>query len=517
VTEPARKVNWAGYELTAVGNAPLIESGNGDILISSEGRYLLQCQPPARLPGWRSVQRLREGTGVMQFVNFIGIAELGGKRIHVKSNRLDSDEVANMLSDVVARLTALLYTRDSPTGFGYTRTATAPDDVLLHAYVYIRHALRGIGPHDVRPAMDRVLMRPHRRLTAVKGDKPLAETDRFDTTSATSIFTAPLEVVPPSSRLSRTPLALALDGRIPTRIRTQRLIETTNTRENAFVANVWRLSADLVRAYAGTVARRDDVGSAETVREAQELSDIIGRWQRHPVLATTTARRSTSIESSVLRGRPGYRDVTRFFVDLQSRTRLLEREDAERLLEARDAALIYEYWCFFRVVEAVGVITGADPRVRYKFTPFTATVGQGQANGVTLGDCTVWFNRQFEKRSYSVPLRPDISVELKDGSLHLFDAKFKHDPADWQGPDDGDADTARTYRRGDLYKMHTYRDALDAESAWILYPGRGVGIFEYPTHDASARFAGVGAIPLTPGIDHQQANLRDKIAELVAL
>lgn len=48
--------------------------------------------------------------------------------------------------------------------------------------------------------------------------------------------------------------------------------------------------------------------------------------------------------------------------------------------------------------------------------------------------------------------------------------------------------------------MHAYRDALDAESVWILYPGRGVGIKHFSPHTgSSSAAAGVGAIPLTPG------------------
>src|SRR5207247_8547828 len=102
--------------------------------------------------------------------NFIGITELGGRQIHVKSKRLESDEVARMLDDVVTRLAALVYTRDTPTGFGYARTDISDNDVLHHAYIFIRHALEGVGPADLRPAMDRILTRPLRQLLAVGGE-----------------------------------------------------------------------------------------------------------------------------------------------------------------------------------------------------------------------------------------------------------------------------------------------------------------------------------------------------------
>jgi uncharacterized protein len=301
-----------------------------------------------------------------------------------------------------------------------------------------------------------------------------------------------------------------LGGNLPTRIGTSRPVETTDTRENTFVAAVLRLCAEIVRRYAQAVRYRSNEGSGPIALEASGLLDSISCWLRHPVLATTTPRRSLSVESAVLLRRPGYREVTAFVADLQSRTAYLAAEDSVRLLEARDAALIYEYWCFLEVVDAVSKITGADPAIRFDTTPFSARIGEGTE--VKLGNYTVWFNRQFVKRSYSVPLRPDISLETPDGVLHLFDAKFKHDPVAWMDAGSEDGEDGRTYRRGDLYKMHTYRDALDASTVWVLYPGKRVGVQEYTAHDG---VGGVGAIPLTPGMAGQHSDLRDKIVELL--
>lgn len=512
------EVAWPGYRLTAVGGAPIREEADGTVVIQSEATYVLECDPPFDLPHWRGLRRLRGQTGLLQLINFIGIAELGEKRIRAESNRLKPGEVNRMLDEVVAHLAALVFTRGTPTSFAYERTASTPEEILYQAYVLIRHALRSVGPHDLPLAMNRILTRPHRQLIVVTGAKPLAEADRLDATSVTTLMSAPLVRVPLHSPLRRTPLVSALNGLAPTHIRSTRPIETTNTRENAFIAAVLALTADVVRRYAEAVLRREETGQAEALAETEQFADILARWQRHPVLASTKPRRTLSIESSVLRGRPGYRDVTRFFVDLQSRTQLLAQDDAARLLDSRDAALIYEYWCFFEVVAAVTAVTRApQPRLRYAFGPFSASIGR--SNGIDIGDATVWFNRQYVKRSYSVPLRPDISVELRDGSLHLFDAKFKHDPASWSGKDDDDSEseTALTYRRSDLYKMHTYRDALGAESVWILYPGRGVDVQPYRPKSAPPEdVVGVGAIPLTPGEPAHRAHLRSLLEQILA-
>jgi predicted component of viral defense system (DUF524 family) len=83
-----------------------------------------------------------------------------------------------------------------------------------------------------------------------------------------------------------------------------------------------------------------------------------------------------------------------------------------------------------------------------------------------------------------VPLRPGIGLLVRagpNGGLHLFDAKFRLDKLDEVLPtDEHDAAiVAAEERRGaskraDLYKMHTYPDAIPmARSVWILYPGDG--------------------------------------------
>ena len=108
------------------------------------------------------------------------------------------------------------------------------------------------------------------------------------------------------------------------------------------------------------------------------------------------------------------------------------------------------------------------------------------------------YNQHFSKsragrrHSYSVPLRPDIALSIPDGpnaGLHLFDAKFRvHGLADVglagsdkDGDDEKAGERAGTFKRGDIYKMHAYRDAiLDAHSVWILYPGGEFRFFGIP-------------------------------------
>src|SRR5205807_1629120 len=68
-----------------------------------------------------------------------------------------------------------------------------------------------------------------------------------------------------------------------------------------------------------------------------------------------------------------------------------------------------------------------------------------------------------------------------------------------------------TFKPEDIYKMHTYLDAIpQARSAWILYPGRELRFFgrEENTIILSVQglpqvMQGVGAIPLKPDKEEQ--------------
>ena len=64
-----------------------------------------------------------------------------------------------------------------------------------------------------------------------------------------------------------------------------------------------------------------------------------------------------------------------------------------------------------------------------------------------------------------------------------------------------------TFTRGNLYKMHTYRDVIpDARSVWILYPGSEFRFFDasgnrpigQSPEDLPNSIRGVGAIPFAP-------------------
>ena len=135
------------------------------------------------------------------------------------------------------------------------------------------------------------------------------------------------------------------------------------------------------------------------------------------------------------------------------------------------------------------------------------------------------FNKAFSAgagpwRSYSVQLRPDFVLAHQGVPLVGLDAKFRFDRKDFERAADEDeepSDSAealtedsnlRMAKNADIYKMHTYRDALDLQCVLAVYPGDEAVLYE---SDGGRRMnvsladfiadpapGGVGAITLSP-------------------
>jgi predicted component of viral defense system (DUF524 family) len=393
-------------------------------------------------------------------------------------------------------------------------------DALYHAYVFLRDGLNARGDHDLAGAVERVLARPHESLRIDEPRRiPLGRADRGDPEILAAISSEPelLRRIEPGAALELHPLARRLGGRMPELVRTRPLRHSTDNPENRFVAAALEIMSDIARQFERFARAAARPSSEVNTREAHTIAARLDRWRRHPVLEPLAGRGDVPIRSTVLRGRAGYRELLRFYIDLMSRTVLAEPHDLRNLLELRDAAEIYEYWCYFRVVDAVAAALETSARLsRFAAQALGTRVPYGyraQASGVEIV-YNLTFSRppggtaQPGHHSYSVRLRPDIAIITPHG-LHLFDAKLKVDFAGAVNSDDADppAGTSDTFKREDLYKMHAYRDALGAQSVWVLYPGSSLAPHEYRVawQTGASRvsgFSGVGAIALRPDAEH---------------
>jgi predicted component of viral defense system (DUF524 family) len=291
-----------------------------------------------------------------------------------------------------------------------------------------------------------------------------------------------------------------------------------DTPENRFVAHLLRV----LRQQLGHLERTfrcDAEEHAARAELARRLAEDCQRWARQatrmgraPFLEDVGPMTVFPAASQVLRRRGGYRQLRDAYLQLLLGPRVAWEGLEEQLrVPSRKVWQLYEYWCFFALADALARVTGARPDwrdiVATEEDVWNVRLRRGRKSKVRIGPAKLWYNRGFRRpNTYSLPLRPDYTVEAA-GRCWLFDAKYR---LRWEEIADAMAEEAEdreaTFKRADLFKMHTYRDAIrGAEAVFILYPGdefRAFGVDGH--HYASAAtlppgFAGVGAIPLRPG------------------
>jgi predicted component of viral defense system (DUF524 family) len=535
VSPAVNTARCGSYELVAQRENSMFVGEDGSVCLYAEHPYLVRLGPDADESVLRGALSIPRGgsEGQLRFGNFIGRAELGGRRLDVRSRRLDSAAAAEMLDDVSGWFSSLPFGVASPVSAGYFTKRERSPRVLYHAFALLRDAFRRLGPHDLCAALDQILARPYESLAADEPRLvPVGAVSRIDPETLAAIPSAPelLRRVAPGSVLTATPAVRRMNGLLPELIRARPFLHSTDNPENRFVAGAIDSMVDLLRRFERLTREVGGPARATNAREAAEISDFLRRCRRHRVLDRIRGTPEIPRHSSALRSKPGYRDLLRLHGELQARSHASTPHDAERLLESRDAADIYELWCYVKVVATLERLLGPPhARDRFEVTDFQAELRWGYS--VSWPEVTALYNATFSRtdargqqagfRSYSLRLRPDIVLRSNDGRLNLLDAKMKrHFLGAVDAGDDGtDGAASDTFKPEDLHKMHAYRDALSADSVWVLYPGTRHSVDRFPAPEGPTgtkrpRFRGVGAIALKPSANHD-GGLTQALAGLI--
>lgn len=505
-----------------------------------EGRHELLQQITNELPStnwkWAGKNAL-----VLSFVNSGGTVELPHLgTVELVTGKFGEDEFDAMLGELTESATTLPFSAGE-TGAGRYAVSTAPqDEVLYHAFVYLRYILSERAPEEVRllPALELVMREPHRLWRTDRRDVRIEALTRLDAHTPLDLVTRTGTAVATSSlSTSAGRLASRLGGRLPEVVSERRIRSTTDTPENRFVKAFVTQSRTIIgRMRSAVGSLRRDAFRINLLRDCDRMESSLMPIARHSIWEGVGRMVRIPFASTVLQRRRGYRRVLQHF----SRIRLapaipVDQEALQDMLELKNTALLYELWTFFRLVEEITKLKGAPLRsgglTGDHFRIDFAGGGTFEwASGVRLA-----YNQPFsrsragQRHSYSVLLRPDIALSIPHGlnaGLHLFDAKFRVHPLTPVGlsgsnkDGNGKKDEERTgsFKRSDIYKMHAYRDAIpDARSVWILYPGGEFRFFGTPNSGALSGqpivpsaatlpedLQGVGAIPLAPVVGEKK-------------
>ena len=504
---------------------------NGCWRLRSERRWVLEG-PRGKLADIKAVlptgacTEVGSGALVLNLVNSVGVLELPhvGHPVELSTGKLREEDFEALLADLTDVATSLPFAAGDPGSARYARGTAPREDVLYHAFVYLRYILSDRPPAETRliPALELIQRMPYRRWRTERREVGIEALTRVDERTLLDLVTragAPAH----SSSLSPAGAALAsrLGGQLPEAVSERRIQATIDTPENRFVKAFIGQASGIIARTRSAVARRRNIFERNLLDDCDRMDAALLPIARHSMWEEVGTLARIPFSSTVLQRRRGYREVLRHFARIRLAPRIpLDRSEMRDLLELKNIALLYEVWTFFRLADIIQDLIGPPShRARPSSSSFEAALEWNQTFEWTHR-VRLAYNPSFSRsskpsrHSYSVGLRPDIALEIGYGAnrgIHLLDAKFKLQTLAEAGleraggaTDEKSAERRGDFTRGDLYKMHTYRDAIpEARSVWILYPGS-----EFCFYDASGsrppsespenlpdEVKGVGAIP----------------------
>jgi len=194
----------------------------------------------------------------------------------------------------------------------------------------------------------------------------------------------------------------------------------------------------------------------------------------HPVMSEVRDSSGAIHVTQAMLKQEGYRDLLRLWMTFKSRAPFIEGLD--EAIRNKDIAKLYEYWCFFKLTKELTRIFGKG-EVKLTITPAGEIPENGEAMATYAEGWRLHYNKPI--KGYSVMLRPDYSLYRGNTLVGVLDAKFRFDAptpqelghiSENQGSEEHTTPETRA-KLDDIYKMHTYKDALNAKFAIILYPG----------------------------------------------
>lgn len=467
---------------------------------------------------------------LLNFCNFVGGATFLGVRLRVVSTKLGDGGAARLLEEVSQLASTLVFGWRSPTILQARTDGTRHSPVPYHQVQALREAMLRTAPGSrLQDWLDHIARNPIRRFDSHRPVVASHRARRLDRQAVSWMFTRldRLATVPTgNSLLATNPLAEALTfgnppkRHFPVAIAAREIRLSYDTMENRFVRHALRECIAIVGRFAAhpkvhPSLRRDCASMLATLEEAIAA----------PHLTDAGTLSTLQAPSQALAKAEGYRDLFGFWGDLTRHVSLPPTAgEINRMLEGRDVATLYEYWVFLKVIEEsvhlLGVMSVQAPKLLR--TELDERLGYGCA--VQLSEyVSIEFNGTYSrslKSAYSTPLRPDVVLRV-NGRLYAFDAKYRLDRLSIEENDPDDSQNL-TFKRADLYKMHTYRDAIrDVRAAFVVYPGTDFVFFERLgcAHRSTASIAGsldgVGAVPLRPAQSDPGASLRAVLRQIL--
>lgn len=459
--------------------------------------------------------------------------------------RLMLDEIAEYYTDLVLQ-------QGSPVTQQLEIDQNCSSQTLYQRFSFVRSL---IDSEAFSEAIHKIISNPVRKWTDANIERSIVGVRRLSRNNIRQIASGTDRIHLPVGLRSGLPESLTS---VPRNIDVEYQRDTTDNQENQFVKFVLRSFVNFCSDIKGFTNANEQL-KAEADQTLEQLYGYLDNQFFRQISLPT----HLNMNSPVLQRKEGYREVLQAWLlfDLAARLNWTGGDDVYDAGK-KNVATLYEYWLFFKLLELVSEFFHIEPQAKSELVQMdndgiNLSLKQGKMRMVSgrqetfsrILNVAFYYNRSFNKvakekdpihsaGSWTMTMRPDYTLSLWPGEIteqeaerqelvtHIhFDAKYRLDRVLLEDKDAGldiDKELAeekqeqemKIYKRGDLLKMHAYKDAIRRTSgAYVLYPG---------TENKELRgfheiVPGLGAFSIRPG--HWQEDsvyLKQFIAEVKA-
>ena len=465
-------------------------------------------------------------------------------RIEIQSIKTSyRGDYRKMLTDITSYYTDLVMQQGSPVTQKFDVDYDTPQQTLYQKFAFVKSI---IDSESFEESLRKVISNPVRKLTDTFAERRIESVKRLTRDNMRQIATRTDRM-----KISNGPMWLSSISRTLT---VTHKTDTVDTHENQFIKYV------LTSFYAFCSNLGTKKNATEQLKtEVEVVCENLANHINNAFFRQVSQPTHLNLGSPVLQRKEGYRELLQSWLmfDLAAK---ITWDGGDTVYEAgkKNVAVLYEYWLFFKLMEVVSDVFKINPADKEKLIKadddkINLDIRQGRMNVINgkydsenrLLNIRLFYNRTFgfeesidKTGSWTMSMRPDYTLsiwpgekteyeaEADDSIVHIhFDAKYRLNKIliDDMGKDtesvDSELDSEKLdrevdiYRRGDLLKMHAYKDAIRRTGgAYVLYPGTEKKM-KRGFHEI---IPGLGAFCIAPGHEEDQLSaLRSFLLEVV--
>ena len=469
-------------------------------------------------------------------VNFVARNVLTGLEadLHIEIQSIKTDyrkDYRKMLTDITSYYTDLVMQQGSPVTQKFDVDYDAPPQTLYQKFAFVKSI---IDNDAFEESIHKITSNPVRKWTETESEKRIDSVRRLSRNSMRQI----------AVRTDRTPVMNGPMGlsSLPRTLSVTQKTDTIDTHENQFIKYV----LTTFYAFCSSLSTKKNA-TAQLKTEVEVVCEILAGYLNNAFFKQVSRPTRLNIGSPVLQRKEGYREVLQAWLmfDLAAK---ITWEGGDTVYDAgkKNVAVLYEYWLFFKLMEVVSDVFKIDPESKEKLVhtdedKINLDIRQGKMNvisgkydaGSRLLNIRLFYNRTFgfedekgKTGSWTMSMRPDYTLSIwpgdktesaaenDDSIVHIhFDAKYRLNRIliDDSGKNAENVESELEsekidreidiYKRGDLLKMHAYKDAIRRTGgAYVLYPGTEKKM-KRGFHEI---IPGLGAFCIAPGHEEDQ-------------